>query len=98
MANTSIQSVGDHILIQFVEEEEQIHGGVIIPDSAKEKPQQAKVIALGSGRKGKDGKVSPFEVTVGTTVLVSKYAGAKVRLDDKEYTFVSEDEILGLIS
>jgi len=71
---------------------------VIIPDSAKEKPQKAKVIALGSGRKGKDGKVWPFEVTVGATVLVGKYGSAEVKLGDQKYTFVSEDDILGVIS
>src|SRR5687767_8004446 len=73
MAQLKINPVGDRILIQHIEEKEQIKGGVIIPDSAKEKPQEAKVIALGSGRKDKDGVITPFEVKVGDKVLVAKY-------------------------
>lgn len=97
MNNSKIQPVGDRILIQHREDKEQIRGGVIIPDSAKEKPQEAKVIALGSGRKGKDGKITPFEVKVGDMVLVDKYGGAEVKLDDKKYTLVREDDILGVL-
>ena len=93
-----IRPIGDRILIQHAEDKEQIRGGVIIPDSAKEKPQEAKVIALGSGRKDKDGKVQPFEVKVGDTVLVAKYGGAEVKLDEKKYTLVREDDILGVIA
>ena len=93
-----IKPVGDRILIQHAEDKEQIRGGVIIPDSAKEKPQEAKVIALGSGRKDKDGKVQPFEVKVGDTVLVANYGGAEVKLDEKKYTLVREDDILGVIA
>jgi chaperonin GroES len=98
MPNLKIQPVGDRILIQHREDKEQIRGGVIIPDSAKEKPQEAKVIALGSGRKDKDGKITPFEVKVGDTVLVGKYGGSEVKLNDKTYTLVREDEILGLLT
>ncbi|MDO8540568.1 MAG: co-chaperone GroES [Opitutaceae bacterium] len=97
MAQPKIQPVGDRILIQHKEEKEQIRGGVIIPDSAQEKPQEAKVIALGSGRKGKDGKVIAFEVKVGDNVLVAKYGGAEVKLGDRKYTLVREDDILGVI-
>jgi co-chaperonin GroES (HSP10) len=68
------------------------------PDSAKEKPQEAKVIALGTGKKGEDGKVTPFEVKVGDTVLISKYGGTEVKLGDKKYTLVREDDILGVIA
>ena len=93
-----IRPIGDRILIQHGEDKEQIRGGVIIPDSAKEKPQEAKVIALGSGRKDKDGKVFPFEVKVGDTVLVAKYGGAEVKLDEKKYTLVREDDILGVVA
>ena len=98
MANLKIHPVGDRILIQYLEEKEQIKGGVIIPDSAKEKPQEAKVIALGSGRKDKDGAVIPFEVKVGDKVLVARYGGAEVKLDEKKYTLVREDDILGLLA
>jgi chaperonin GroES len=98
MANMKIHPVGDRILIQYAEEKEQIKGGVIIPDSAKEKPQEAKIIALGSGRKDKDGAVIPFEVKVGDKVLVARYGGAEVKLDEKKYTLVREDDILGLLA
>jgi chaperonin GroES len=99
MANPKIQPIGDHILIQHRDDKsEQVKGGVIIPDSAKEKPQEATVIALGSGRKDKDGKVTPFEVKIGDVVLVGKYGGAEVKLDDQKYTLVREDDILGLVT
>jgi chaperonin GroES len=99
MTQNKIQPIGDHILIQHRDDKaEQIKGGVIIPDSAKEKPQEATVVALGSGRKDKDGKVTPFEVKVGDVVLVGKYGGAEVRFDDQKYTLVREDDILGLLA
>ena len=98
MAKLKIKPVGDRILIQHIEEKEQVRGGVIIPDSAKEKPQEAKVIALGAGIKSKDGTVTPFEVKVGDTVLVAKYGGAEVKLDGQKYTLVREDDILGIIA
>ena len=87
----------DRVLVRRVEGEEKTAGGLIIPDSAKEKPQEAKVIALGTGKKGEDGKVQPFEVKVGDRVLISKYGGTEVKLDDKKYTLVREDDILGVI-
>jgi chaperonin GroES len=93
-----IQPVGDRILIRHAEDKEQIRGGIVIPDSAKEKPQEAKVIALGSGRKNKDGTTTPFEVKVGDTVLVARYGGAEVKLDEKKYTLVREDDILGILA
>ena len=71
--------------------------GIIIPDFAKEKPQEAKIIALGTGKKNDDGKVSAFEVKVGDRVLISKYGGTEVKLDDKKYTLVREEDILGII-
>ena len=98
MTHSTIRPVGDRLLIEHVEEKEQVRGGVIIPDSAKEKPQEAKIIALGTGRRGKDGEVTPFEVKVGDTVLVSKYGGTEVKLDDKKYTLVREDDILGVLA
>lgn len=99
MANFKIRPVGDRLLIEFLDaEKEQVRGGVIIPDSAKEKPQEAKVIALGRGRTGKDGVVIPFEVKVGDKVLVAKYGGAEVKLDDRKYTLVREDDILGVLA
>jgi chaperonin GroES len=96
-AKLQIKPVGDRILVQYKEEKEQVRGGLIIPDSAKEKPQEAKVIALGTGPKAKDGTVQPFAVKVGDTVLLAKYGAAEVKLDEASYTFVREDDILGVI-
>jgi chaperonin GroES len=98
MANVKIKPIGDRVLVEHLEEKEQVRGGIIIPDSAKEKPQEAKVIALGTGKKGEDGKVTPFEVKVGDRVLISKYGGTEVKLDEKKYTLVREDDILGVIA
>jgi chaperonin GroES len=97
MSKLKIKPVGDRILVQHVEDKEQVRGGVIIPDSAKEKPQEAKVIALGTGTKAKDGAVTAFEVKVGDTVLIGKFAGSEVKLGEQEYTLVREDDILGVI-
>ena len=98
MAKVNIKPIGDRVLVQHIEEKEQVRGGIIIPDSAKEKPQEAKVIALGSGRRDKDGKVIAFEVKVGDTVLVAKYGGSEIKLDEKKYTLVREDDILGIVA
>ncbi len=98
MARSTIRPVGDRVLIEHLEEKEQSRGGIIIPDSAREKPQEAKVIALGSGRKTKDGEIVPFEVRVGDKVLVVKYGGSEVKIDEKKYTLVREDDILGLLA
>ncbi len=92
-----IKPLGDRILIAAVEESEQVKGGIIIPDTAKEKPQEAEVIALGTGKKDDNGKVIGFAVKVGDRVIVSKYGGTEVKFDDKEYSLVREDDILGII-
>jgi len=94
----NIKPVGDRVLVQFTEDKEQVRGGIIIPDSAKEKPQEAEVIALGSGRRDDKGKILPFEVKVGDRVLVSKYGGTEVKLNEKKYTLVREDDILGVVA
>ena len=88
----------DRILVKRIDEGEQKIGGIIIPDSAKEKPQEAEVIALGTGKKGDDGKVQAFEVKVGDRVLISKYGGTEVKIDDTKYMLVREDDILGVIA
>jgi chaperonin GroES len=98
MPKLKIKPIGDRILVQHVEDKEQVRGGVIIPDSAKEKPQEAKVIALGTGPKAKDGAVTNFEVKVGDTVLIGKFAGSEVKLENEKYTLVREDDILGVIA
>jgi chaperonin GroES len=98
MAHPAILPVGNHILIQFPDDAEQIRGGLIIPDGAKEKPQEATVIALGSGCREKNGKLTPFELKVGDRVLVAKYGGAEVKLGDRSYTFVREEEVLAVFT
>lgn len=92
-----IKPLGDRVLVKHVEEDEQVRGGIIIPDSAKEKPQEAEVIALGTGKADEGGKKSSFEVKVGDRVLVSKYGGTEVKLDGSTYTLMREDDILGII-
>jgi chaperonin GroES len=98
MANVKIKPIGDRVLVEHIEEKEQIRGGIIIPDSAKEKPQEAKVIAVGTGKRDEDGKVIAFEVKVGDLVLISKYGGTEVKLGEKKYTIVKEEDILGIIA
>ena len=98
MANVKIKPIGDRVLVEHLEEKEQVRGGIIIPDSAKEKPQEAKVIAIGTGKKDEDGKVLPFEVKVGDRVLISKYGGTEVKIEEKKYTIVREDDLLGILS
>jgi len=98
MPKLKIKPVGDRILVRHVEEKEQLRGGIVIPDSAKEKPQEAKVIALGTGVKTKDGVTIAFEVKVGDTVLIARFAGAEVKLDEQKFTLVREDDILGVIA
>jgi chaperonin GroES len=97
MAKLKIQPLGDRVLVKAIEEKEQMKGGIIIPDSAKEKSQEAEVIALGTGKKDDDGKVIPFEVKVGDKVLVSKYGGTEVKIGDDKYSLLREDDILGVI-
>lgn len=98
MPKLKITPIGDRILVQYVEDKEQVRGGVIIPDSAKEKPQEARVIALGTGPKAKNGAAIRFEVKVGDTVLIGKFAGSDVKLEKEKYTVVREDDILGVIA
>jgi chaperonin GroES len=97
MAKIKIKPIGDRVLVKLTEEKEQVRGGIIIPDAAKEKPQEAEVIALGTGKKNEDGKVQPFEVKVGDRVLISKYGGTEVKFEEEKYTLVREDDILGVI-
>jgi chaperonin GroES len=95
---TPIKPIGDRILVQLVEENEQMKGGILIPDSAKEKPQQAKVIAVGTGKRNDKGDVIPFEVKVGDIVFISKYGGTEVKINDQKYTLMREDDVLGILA
>lgn len=97
MAKSKITPIGDRVLVKHTEEKEQVRGGIIIPDAAKEKPQEAEVIALGTGKKDESGKPQAFEVKVGDRVLISKYGGTEVKIDDEKFTLVREDDILGII-
>ena len=93
-----IKPLGDRILVKILEEEEQVRDGIIIPDSAKEKSQEAEIIALGSGKKDSDGNRQEFDVSVGDKVLISKYGGTEVKLDGASHQLLREDDILGIIS
>ena len=97
MAKVKIKPIGDRVLVKHIEEKEQVRGGIIIPDSAKEKPQEAEVIALGTGKKDDDGKVLPFSVKAGDRVIISKYGGTEVKFDGEKYLLVREDDILGIL-
>ena len=92
-----IKPLSDRVLVEPKKEDEVKKGGIIIPDSAKEKPQEGKVIAVGTGKRDDDGKLIPFNVKVGDTVLMPKYGGTEVKIDDKEYQIVREEDILGII-
>ena len=97
MSKMTIKPLADRVLVEPAAAETKTSSGIIIPDSAKEKPQEAEVIALGTGKKDEAGKLSTFEVKVGDKVLISKYGGTEVKIDDKKYTLVREDDILGVI-
>ena len=92
-----IRPLGDRILLKRIEEEDKSKGGIIIPDSAKEKPQEGKVVAAGKGRLLEDGKLVPLEVKKGDRVLFGKYSGTEVKLVGEEHLIVREDDILGIM-
>ena len=93
----NVKPLGDRILVEPVEEKEVKKGGIIIPDSAKEKPTESVVVALGTGKTDDNGKKIPFEVKVKDRVLVSKYGGTEIKLDGKEYKILNSDDILAII-
>ena len=93
----TVRPLHDRILIKRIDEKETVKGGIIIPDSAKEKPQEAEVIAVGKGKKTEDGKVIPIDVKVGDRILFGKYSGTEIKVDDHEYLIISEDEVLGVL-
>ena len=93
-----IQPLSDRVLVEPLKESEEMKGGIIIPDTAKEKPQQGKVIAIGTGKLDDNGKKIPFNVKVGDMVLMPKYGGTEVKLDDKKYQIMREEDILGILS
>jgi chaperonin GroES len=93
----NLKPLGDRILVEAAEEKEVKKGGIIIPDSAKEKPTEAVVVALGTGKTDDSGKKVPFEVKKGDRVLISKYGGTEVKVDGKEYKILNSDDILAVI-
>jgi chaperonin GroES len=93
-----VKPLADRVLVKRVEPEEKLKGGIIIPDTAKEKPLEGKVVAIGAGRLDEDGKRIPLEVKVGDRVLIGKYAGTEIKIEEIEHVIVREDEILGVIS
>ena len=93
----SIKPIGDRVLVKPLDEKEVKKGGIIIPDSAKEKPQEGEVVALGTGKTGEDGKKIEFTVKKGDKVLISKYGGTEVKIDGQAYQILREDDILGIL-
>src|ERR1044072_5536586 len=88
----------DRILIKRIEESESVRGGIIIPDSAKEKPQEGEVIAVGKGKSNDEGKVFPLDVKEGDRILFGKYAGTEIKLDGEEFIIMREEEVLGILA
>ncbi len=93
----SLRPLQDRILVERVEEDEKTDGGIIIPDTAKEKPAEGQVVAVGKGRAGEDGNILPMELKVGDRVLFSKYGGTEVKIDGKDYLIMRQDDVLGVI-
>ncbi len=96
-SKVKIQPLGDRVLVKAIEEKEQIKGGIIIPDAAKEKSLEAEVVALGTGRTKDDGSKIPFEVKVGDKVLISKYGGSEVTVGAEKFTLLREDDIVAIL-
>jgi chaperonin GroES len=92
-----IRPLQDRVLIKRIDEQEQVRGGIIIPDTAKEKPQEAEVVAVGPGKVNDDGTRLPMDVKAGDKVLVGKYSGSDIKIDGEDYVIVREDEILAVV-
>jgi chaperonin GroES len=94
---TKLTPLGDRLLVERLEAEEKTAGGIVLPDTAKEKPIQGKVIAVGEGRRNDDGKIVPMSVKKGDKILFGKYSGSEVKLDAKEYLIMKEDDVLAIL-
>lgn len=92
-----IRPLQDRVIVKRIDEEEKSKGGIIIPDTAKEKPQEGKVVAVGKGKAGDDGKITPLDVKVNDRVLFGKYSGTEINFDGDEHLIMREDDILGII-
>ena len=97
MAKSNFRPLGDKVLVKRLEAEDVTAGGIVLPDAAKEKPKEGKVLRLGDGKLLEDGKRAPFQVTVGDRVLFSSYAGTEIKIDGEEHLIMSEDDILAII-
>jgi chaperonin GroES len=97
VATTTFTPLHDRILVRRTEEGETMRGGIIIPDSAKEKPQQGEVISVGKGKSNDEGKVFPLDVKAGDKVLFGKYSGTEIKLDGEEFLIMREEEVLGIV-
>ncbi len=93
----TVRPLHDRLIIKRIEEKESVKGGIIIPDTAKEKPQEGEVIAVGNGKKNEDGKVLPLDVKAGDRILFGKYSGTEIKIDNQEYLILREEEVLGVI-
>jgi chaperonin GroES len=96
-ATATFTPLHDRILVQRLEEADTVRGGIIIPDSAKEKPQQGKVISVGKGKSNDEGKVFPLDVKAGDKVLFGKYSGTEIKLDGEDFLIMREEEVLGIL-
>ena len=93
----NIRPLHDRVLVKRIEQEEQVRGGIIIPDTAKEKPQEAEVVAVGPGKVQEDGNRSPMDVKKGDRILIGKYSGSEVKIESEDYVILREDEILAVV-
>ena len=93
----NIRPLHDRVVVKRIEQKEQVRGGIIIPDTAKEKPQEAEVVAVGPGKINDDGKRSPMDVKKGDRILIGKYSGSEIKIDEEELVILREDEILAVI-
>jgi chaperonin GroES len=93
----NIRPLHDRVVVKRIEEKETVQGGIIIPDTAKEKPQEGEVVAVGQGKRLDDGKLAPLDVKPGDRILFGKYSGSEIKLEGEEFLIIREDEILGVI-
>jgi chaperonin GroES len=94
----NIRPLHDRVVVKRIEQQEQVRGGIIIPDTAKEKPQEAEVVAVGPGKLSEEGKRSPMDVKAGDRVLMGKYSGSEIKIDNEDYVILREDEILAVVN
>jgi chaperonin GroES len=94
----NIRPLHDRVLVKRIEQQEQVRGGIIIPDTAKEKPQEAEVVAVGPGKFNEDGERIPLDVKTGDRILIGKYSGSEIKIDENDYVILREDEILAVVN